>query len=260
MMKDEYKQNGFYSPLVLFSLEQAKIYRNYLEEVENKIGPLHYFAKTYTMMRWVYEIATNKILLDFVEDLIGENILLYNATFIIKEPMTQTHVSWHQDLTYWGFDDNEKQVSAWIALSNADETSGCMQMIPGSHKKGIFDHKSTNDKNNVLSRGQTVDNVDIDKAILCPLQPGEASFHHGLTLHASKPNNSKDRRIGLNFQYITPDLKQLKSKDDSALCVRGEDNYNYYKKDVIAKENFDIKGHQRLIERTEHYKKTIRED
>ena len=260
MMKDEYKQNGFYSPLVLFSLEQAKIYRNYLEEVENKIGPLHYFAKTYTMIRWVYEIATNKILLDFVEDLIGENILLYNATFIIKEPMTQTHVSWHQDLTYWGFDDNEKQVSAWIALSNADETSGCMQMIPGSHKKGIFDHKSTNDKNNVLSRGQTVNNVDIDKAILCPLQPGEASFHHGLTLHASKPNNSKDRRIGLNFQYITPDLKQLKSKDDSALCVRGEDNYNYYKKDVIAKENFDIKGHQRLIERTEHYEKTIRED
>ena len=260
MMKDEYKQNGFYSPLVLFSLEQAKIYRNYLEEVENKIGPLHYFAKTYTMMRWVYEIATNKILLDFVEDLIGKNILLYNATFIIKEPMTKTHVSWHQDLTYWGFDDNEKQVSAWIALSNADETSGCMQMIPGSHKKGIFDHKSTNDKNNVLSRGQTVNNVDIDKAILCPLQPGEASFHHGLTLHASKPNNSKDRRIGLNFQYITPDLKQLKSKDDSALCVRGEDNYNYYKKDVIAKENFDIKGHQRLIERTEHYKKTIRED
>lgn len=260
MMKEEYKQNGFYSPLVLFSLEQAKIYRNYLEEVENKIGPLHYFAKTYTMMRWVYEIATNKILLDFVEDLIGENILLYNATFIIKEPMTQTHVSWHQDLTYWGFDDNEKQVSAWIALSNADETSGCMQMIPGSHKKGIFDHKSTNDKNNVLSRGQTVNNVDIDKAILCPLQPGEASFHHGLTLHASNPNKSKDRRIGLNFQYITPDLKQLKSKDDSALCVRGEDNYNYYKKDVIAKKNFDIKGHQRLIERTEHYEKTIRED
>ena len=260
MMKDEYKQNGFYSPLVLFSLEQAKIYRNYLEEVENKIGPLHYFAKTYTMMRWVYEIATNKILLDFVEDLIGKNVLLYNATFIIKEPMTKTHVSWHQDLTYWGFDDNEKQVSAWIALSNADKTSGCMQMIPGSHKKGIFDHKSTNDKNNVLSRGQTVDNVDIDKAILCPLQPGEASFHHGLTLHASKPNNSKDRRIGLNFQYITPDLKQLKSKDDSALCVRGEDNYNYYKKDIIAKENFDIKGHQRLIERTEHYKKTIIED
>ena len=122
-MKDNYNQNGFYSPLNLFNLDQAKIYRQYLEDAENKIGPLHYLTKTYTMMRWVYEVATNNNLLDFVEDLIGHNILLYNATFIIKEPMTKTHVSWHQDLTYWGFDDNEKQVSAWIALSNADEVS-----------------------------------------------------------------------------------------------------------------------------------------
>ena len=259
-MKEYYNTNGFYSPLRLFSIDQSNEYRKKLELTESKIGPLHYFAKTYTVMKWVYDVATNNTMLDFVEDLIGKNILLYNATFIIKEPKSKTHVSWHQDLTYWGFDKNEKQVSAWIALSNVNDLSGCMKMIPGSHKKGFFDHKSTSDKNNVLSRGQTVNNVDIDKAILCPLQPGEASFHHGLTLHASKPNNSKDRRIGLNFQYITPDLKQLKSKDDSALCVRGEDNYNYYKKDVIAKENFDIKGHQRLIERTEHYKKTIRED
>ena len=44
------------------ALKPGSSYRNYLEEVENKIGPLHYFAKTYTMMRWVYEIATNKIL------------------------------------------------------------------------------------------------------------------------------------------------------------------------------------------------------
>ena len=29
-------------------------------------------------------VATNNTMLDFVEDLIGNNILLYNATFIIK--------------------------------------------------------------------------------------------------------------------------------------------------------------------------------
>ena len=38
------------------------------------------------MMKWVYDVATNNTMLDFVEDLIGKNILLYNATFIIKEP------------------------------------------------------------------------------------------------------------------------------------------------------------------------------
>ncbi len=259
-MKKYYFTNGFYSPLRLFSNEKAKKYRNQLEDVESQIGPLHYFTKTYTMLKWVYDIATDKIILDFIEDLIGKNILLYNATFIIKEPQTKTYVSWHQDLTYWGFDNNQKQVSAWIALSNADATSGCMQMIPGSHKKGFFNHKTIKDSDNVLSRGQTVNNIDIDKAVSCPLKPGEASFHHGLTLHASQPNNSNDRRIGLNFQYITTDMKQLKSNDDSAICVRGEDNFNNFKKDIIAKEDFDEEGHKRLLERTEHYEKTIREN
>lgn len=258
-MKNYYNINGFYSPLKLFSIDQAKLYRKNLEKVESKIGPLHYFAKTYTMMRWVYDVAINKTMLNFVEDIIGKNILLYNATFIIKEPKSKTHVSWHQDLTYWGFSNNEKQVSAWIALSDTNDHSGCMKMIPGSHKKGIFEHQSTNDSNNVLSRGQTVTNVDIDKSISCPLYPGEASFHHGLTLHASQPNNSNDRRIGLNLQFITTDMKQLKSNNDSALLVRGEDIYKNFKTDIIAKNDFDDDGYKRLLERNEHYNKTIRE-
>ena len=258
-MKNYYNINGFYSPLKLFSIDQAKLYRKNLEKVESKIGPLHYFAKTYTMMRWVYDVAINKTMLNFVEDIIGKNILLYNATFIIKEAKSKTHVSWHQDLTYWGFSNNEKQVSAWIALSDTNDLSGCMKMIPGSHKKGIFEHQSTNDSNNVLSRGQTVINVNKDKSISCPLYPGEASFHHGLTLHASQPNNSNDRRIGLNLQFITTDMKQLKSNNDSAILVRGEDIYKNFKTDIIAKNDFDDDGYERLLERNEHYNKTIRE-
>ena len=259
-MKNYYNINGFYSPLKLFSIDQAKLYRKNLEKVESKIGPLHYFAKTYTMMRWVYDVATNKTMLNFVEDIIGKNILLYNATFIIKEPKSKSHVSWHQDLTYWGFSNNEKQVSAWIALSHTNDLSGCMKMIPGSHKKGIIEHQSTNDRNNVLSRGQTVTNVDEEKSISCPLYPGEASFHHGLTLHASQPNNSDDRRIGLNLQFITTDMKQLKSNSDSALLVRGKDIYKNFKTDIIAKNDFDDDGYKRLLERNEHYNKTIRQN
>ena len=258
-MKNYYNINGFYSPLKLFSIDQAKLYRKNLETSESKIGPLHYFAKTYTMMKWVYDIAINKTMLNFVEEIIGKNILLYNATFIIKEAKSKTHVSWHQDLTYWGFSNNEKQVSAWIALSDTNDHSGCMKMIPGSHKKGIFEHQSTDDSNNVLSRGQTVTNVDIDKSISCPLYPGEASFHHGLTLHASQPNKSDDRRIGLNLQFITTDMKQLKSDNDSAILVRGEDIYKNFKTDIIAKNDFDDDGYERLLERNEHYNKTIRE-
>ena len=101
-MKDFYDLNGYFSPLKIYNAKEANFFRNKLEDSEKKLGKLHYIVKTYTIMKWVYEIATNKILLDFVEEIIGKNILLYNATFIIKEPNTKTHVSWHQDLTYWG--------------------------------------------------------------------------------------------------------------------------------------------------------------
>ena len=70
--------------LRLFSINQSNEYRKKLELAESKIGPLHYFAKTYTVMKWVYDVATNNTMLDFVEELIGKNILLYNATFILK--------------------------------------------------------------------------------------------------------------------------------------------------------------------------------
>ena len=55
-------------------------------------------------------------------------------------------------------------------------------------------------------------------------------------------------------------MQQLKSDNDSAILVRGKDNYNNFKIDVVAKNDFDDDGHERLLERNEHYNKTIREN
>ena len=63
------------------------------------------------------------VLVDAVEDLIGSNILCWNTAFWIKEAQTPTYVGWHQDLQYWGLD-NDKMVSVWVALSPATEESG----------------------------------------------------------------------------------------------------------------------------------------
>ena len=69
---------------------------------------------------------------------------------------------------------------------------------------------------------------------MCPLQSGEASFHHGWTLHASMPNRSDDRRIGFNVQYITPNARQTLHDADTATLVRGFDNVNSYQPDIFA--------------------------
>ncbi|NVK32474.1 MAG: phytanoyl-CoA dioxygenase family protein [Gammaproteobacteria bacterium] len=247
-LAQSYFDDGFLSGFPVMSDQQALEHRARLEEAETLYGPMHYRSKLHTVSQSILSLVSMPSVLDLVEALIGPDILLYNSTFIIKEPNSPSHVSWHQDLTYWGMD-SDKQVSMWLALSPANAQSGCMRMIPGSHRQGQIGHEVTDDQTNVLLQGQTVRDVDESQAVLCPLAPGEASFHHGFTLHASMPNQSDDRRIGLNVQYIATDVKQLKSDSDTALLIRGEDRFGYYLTDPAPEGEYtatDIARQDRL--------------
>ena len=69
------------------------------------------------------ELATHLGLLGIVEATLAPHIILFNVTYIVKEPNSRAFASWHRDLTHWGFDDSD-QVSAWLARSPANAQSG----------------------------------------------------------------------------------------------------------------------------------------
>ena len=239
-----YNEEGFVSPVQILSDSEAQNHRKEIEIIENQIGSLHNINKIYTILTSTYKITTNKKILDIVKGIIGPNILLYNATYLIKEVNDPTFVSWHQDLTYWGFS-HDDVVSVWLAFSPTNEQSGGMRMLPASHKEGKLDHKITSNKNNMLLQGQTVENVNDKESVFCSLSPGQASFHHGWTLHSSLPNKSQDRRIGLNIHYLASQVKQTKHKLDSAVCIAGEDKYNNFLEDIPAKVDLDPEAMQK---------------
>ena len=141
-------------------------------------------------------------------------------------------------LAYWGLD-GEDQVSMWLALSPANESAGGMRMVPGSHRAGRYSHRLTADASNVLYQGQTVEGVDESRAVSCTLRPGEASFHHGWTLHASTPNRSADRRIGFNAQYVATHMRQTQHDRDTALLVHGVDSFRHFGVDIPASRDFE---------------------
>lgn len=243
----DYERNGFVSGIGIITEPEALEHRRLLEQAEAEYGQLHYKAKVHTVFTSPYILATHSRVLDVVEALIGPDILLYDVEYIIKEPHAPAHVTWHQDLTYWGLSD-DAQVSLWLALSPATVESGCMRMIPGSHKLGRLAHETTLDDTNVLLQGQKVSGVDEKQAVACSLRPGQASFHHGWTLHASWPNTSTDRRIGLNAQYLAPHVRQTKHNQDTALLVRGSDRYNHFGADRPAQGNFEPDAIRRWTE------------
>ena len=251
-IKSTYENQGYVSEVALLNSQEAQYHRQKLEAAEVNFGNMHYKSKIHTLLTSPLELATLPSVLDIVEEIIGPDILLYNATYIIKEPNTPNHVSWHQDLTFWGLSDDD-QVTLWLALSPATEESGCMRMIPGSHKSGVHKHEATDDTTNVLLQGQTITGINESKAVMCPLAPGEASFHHGWTLHASMPNNSNDRRIGLNVQYLAPHIRQTKHDLDTAMLVRGEDKYQNFGTDIPATSDLDPLAIKRQAELEARY-------
>ncbi|MYE81218.1 MAG: phytanoyl-CoA dioxygenase family protein [Gammaproteobacteria bacterium] len=233
-----FERDGFLSAVPILTAAEATDHRLRLERAEACFGPLHYQAKVHTILTSPLELATHPRALDTVTALIGQDVLLWNATYIVKEPGTSAHVSWHQDLAYWGLD-GEDEVSMWLALSRTDESNGCMRMAPGSHRAGCARHRTTADAENVLYQGQTVDGVDEATAVGCSLMPGEASFHHGWTLHASGPNHGAERRIGFNAQYIATHMRQTRHERDTAMLVHGVDRFHHFGVDVPAVADLD---------------------
>ena len=226
----QYEADGWVSPVDLLTSEQADECRSQLEAWELLRGgslPTHERSGPHILFPWIDQLMRADKILDAVEDLIGPNILCWNSVFWIKEAQSPSYVGWHQDLQYWGLS-NSDVVSIWIALSNAGEDAGCMNVIPGSHKETI-EHAETYAKNNLLSRGQELE-IDISqrKTVPMALKAGQVSFHNVRTAHGSGPNKTNDRRIGLSFHYMPPHTEQTLSEWDSASLVRGTDQYRHF--------------------------------
>jgi hypothetical protein len=227
-----YHRDGFLFPLEVFDEAEAGRRRDAVEALERRYpaGSLprdvgRYFrTNIHLMVPLAARIALDARVLNAVESVLGEDLMVWSCEFFIKEAGTPNVVTWHQDLTYWGLGETDEELTAWIALSPASVASGCMRFVAGSHHQAIQPHRDTFAENNLLSRGQEVA-VEVEEAdaVDVVLRPGQMSLHHGRMFHASGPNTSDDRRIGLVVRYITPRVRQLVGERDYAMLARGVD-------------------------------------
>jgi len=226
----EYEDHGYVAPINILSLEEATKIKTEIEYIEKKwpdalIGlgrnNVHYISPI------LDQVCHNFKILDAVESIIGKNILVGGTTLFIKEPDNKDFVSWHQDAKYIGFEPHN-WVTAWLAITDANEENGCMRMWPGTHKEKIQEHKDTFDKNNLLTRGQTVQNVKLNDTVPNELKAGQLSLHHPMIVHGSTPNRSNRRRIGFVIQsYIGTNVDQVIGKV-YVQQARGTDTFNYH--------------------------------
>ena len=228
----QYDNEGFVSPINIFSKDKAKEIRNEIELIENEMPEELKNSGRYNahlISPLLDEVTHNPKILDAVQSLIGKNILVCGTTLFIKNPNEKGFVSYHQDAKYIGLEPHN-WVTAWVAITDSNENNGCMRMWSGSHKDNLKDHDQKFNEGNLLTRGQTIKNVPKKETTPLVLEAGQMSLHHPKVVHGSEVNKSNDRRIGFVIQsYIGTNVKQVLGKN-SVQLARGIDKFNYHEK------------------------------
>ncbi|MBT7646835.1 MAG: phytanoyl-CoA dioxygenase family protein [Rhodospirillaceae bacterium] len=239
-----YERDGFLFPLPLLSGDQAGDLRSGIEGAQSRARDVanmfqYTFNVPHLVIPQVQELVTRPDVLDRVEAVMGPDIMLWAASLFIKEANTTDFVSWHQDLRYWGLDDDAHELTVWVAVTDVTPENGAMRFVPGSHRSGLVEHSDTFSADNQLSRGQEIaQTVDEADAVTVALKAGDVSMHHGSLFHASGPNTTADRRIGLAVRYICPEMRQGVGSVDHATLVRGVDRYGHF--EPMAEPTFDF--------------------
>jgi len=233
-----YAEQGFLSPLDLFSESEIEHFRACFDELEDREGremcEIGLQAR-HLDEEFIWQMATDARILDAMQQLMGEDIMLLSTHFFCKypDPGATKFVAWHQDVTYWGLQPPEAQ-TVWVAVDDSDAENGCMRVIPGSHKHGIATHGKSVKVGNLLSINQEIPDelVDTSQAFDLELKAGQISIHDGQLYHASNPNISTRRRCGLTLRYIAPHVAQVELNSLGTryptILLRGEDRYNNF--------------------------------
>ena len=220
----EYRDRGILFPIPVLTQAEVADCLGALQRIEALREPTRSRVlknKSHLASAPLARLIRHPKILDAVEDVIGPDILVWGGSFFNKAGGTADFVSWHQDATYWGLEPMDI-VTAWVALTPSTVRSGCMRVVPGSHKGEILPHTETYGANNLLRRGQEVAvEVKDGDAVDVVLQPGEMSLHHVLIAHGSEPNRADHPRIGFAIRYIGGHVRQAKASHDSATLVRG---------------------------------------
>ena len=240
----QYEEEGYAAPIDALSKEEAIEVREEIELIEKKWpNELEGLGRNYIhLISPVFDkVCHNQKILDVVESLIGKNILICGTTLFVKNPNEKGFVSFHQDAKYIGLEPHN-WVTAWVAVTDANEENGCMRMWSGSHKSDLQNHNQKFDENNLLTRGQTVENVPINETKPVVLKAGQMSLHHPTIVHGSSLNKSNDRRIGFVIQsYIGANVDQVLGKM-YVQQARGNDTFKHHEHVERANKLMNQKG------------------
>ena len=151
-------------------------------------------------------LSVHPKLIPVVQNLIGQDLLLFRSTLMFKPAFHGSAHGIHQDSAYWPMEP-PMLVTVSIALNDATPENGCFKVIPQSHKWGLqsWGHIARKQDESLTDHKDR----DFSEQTDVPLSAGSALFFHSLMAHGSGPNRSPNPRNTALYAYFSPQVRYV---------------------------------------------------
>ncbi len=156
-------------------------------------------------------LSKHKAILGVVGRMMDDEPAMLQDMAMLKPARIGREKPWHQDCAYFNVPTGSVVVGVWVALDQATIENGCLSVIPESHKQGPHPHFKMRD-------WQICDTeVQVERGVPVPLEPGGLLFWHGLTHHGSPANTSDEGRRGIQLHYHPAGMGEMTTEERMGL-------------------------------------------
>jgi mannose-6-phosphate isomerase-like protein (cupin superfamily) len=212
-----FEREGYLGPIRVFTTAECVHIADYLHR-DGHPGPVDWPKSRAVHERFVFDLATQPLLLRILTQLLGDNVVLWGASTVVRRPGA-VH-PWHSDIE--SCHPEGRFVSVWIGIEHTSQESA-LQVITGSHRLGMTVQQARAARG--LPREQGTGEAILAVAreytpgaeLMQPeMTNGDALFFDGRLWHGSDNSRKQGRRMALLLQYAAadnpvriPDLTQL---------------------------------------------------
>lgn len=207
MSSAQFAELGYLTPVTVLTAEQAHTFLRAAFDPRTP-PPLDWHKGHAVSARPFYEIATHPTLIDIVTRLLGDDVMLWGAQLLAREPGL-AH-PWHSDIEP-SVAPPGKTVTVWMGIEHTTAESSLL-LVPHSHRFGVTVQEARSRAGQRRAEATTEQVVkwaaeyDPRATMVQPaVTDGMALVFDGQLWHHSNNVSGKTRRA-LLLQYATPDV------------------------------------------------------
>jgi hypothetical protein len=151
----------------------------------------------------IAETTYHKVAMEVARQLLGDNARLKVDLSFFKPPHIGSDTAWHQDESFANPAFDHKDMTIWLAITEANAENSCMSYIPGSNNYSILPHRPQGGDPRAHAL-ECIEGFNPADAVECPLKPGSCTMHTCRTLHYAGPNASDHYRLAYAMVFDLP--------------------------------------------------------